>query len=88
MLHDGSLHRVAGAAHSRPVSQLTAAEAASIDVGSWKGEQFWGERIPQLSDVLAMFTGADVHLHIVPPPAPKHHLPPRRRPAAAGVYRQ
>ena len=75
VLHDGDLQRVGGGANFRPISQLTAAEAATIDVGIWKGSNFRGERIPSLVSVLAMFAGADVHLHVVrrsplPPPRP------------------
>mmetsp|Transcript_212 Transcript_212/g.625 ORF Transcript_212/g.625 Transcript_212/m.625 type:complete len:248 (-) Transcript_212:58-801(-) len=64
VLHDGDLARVAGTAHSRPISQLTAAEASTIDVGSWMHERFKTERIPLLSDVLTMYAGALVHLHV------------------------
>lgn len=98
VLHDGDLARVAGTAHSRPISQLTAAEASTIDVGSWMHERFKTERIPLLSDVLTMYAGALVHLHVVqfahpptpptlpgPPPAP-HTRSPTRRPLCDSQY--
>ncbi len=37
----------------RKVSELTLAEARSIDVGAWKGARFIGERIPTLEAILA-----------------------------------
>lgn len=36
----------------RKISELTLAEAHQLDVGSWKGAQFKGERIPTLDSIL------------------------------------
>lgn len=48
--HDVDTRRVAGIA--RIVKQSTFAELASLDVGSWKGARWRGERIPSLAAVL------------------------------------
>jgi glycerophosphoryl diester phosphodiesterase len=37
----------------RKIADLTLAEAHQLDVGSWKGPQFKGERIPTLDSILA-----------------------------------
>jgi glycerophosphoryl diester phosphodiesterase len=38
---------------TRKISELTLAEAQQLDVGSWKGKMFAGERIPTLDSILA-----------------------------------
>jgi glycerophosphoryl diester phosphodiesterase len=48
--HDVDTQRAAGIA--RIVKQSTLAELASLDVGSWKGARWRGERIPSLAEVL------------------------------------
>jgi glycerophosphoryl diester phosphodiesterase len=65
VLHDGELRRVAGGRHIGSIDRLTAAEAASIDVGSHFGSAFAGERIPRLDAVLRRYSGR-THLHVVP----------------------
>jgi glycerophosphoryl diester phosphodiesterase len=50
--HDVDTQRVAGTA--RIISESTFAELASLDVGSWKGARWRGERIPLLAEVLAV----------------------------------
>jgi glycerophosphoryl diester phosphodiesterase len=50
-IHDASTKRTAGQA--RKVAQATLAELRQLDVGSWKGEQWRGARIPTLAEVLA-----------------------------------
>ena len=56
MLHDKSIKRTArdknGESHDIQISELTLDEAREYEYGSWKGEQFKGEQIPTLSDVL------------------------------------
>ena len=56
MLHDKSIKRTArdknGESHDIQISELTLDEARKYEYGSWKGEQFKGEQIPTLSDVL------------------------------------
>jgi glycerophosphoryl diester phosphodiesterase len=51
LLHDRDLRRVAGVA--RPVSELTDAELARIDIGSRVGERYRGETVPTLDTALA-----------------------------------
>jgi len=49
-LHDAGTARTAGA--DLPVERSTLAELRRLDVGSWKGEEWRGERIPTLEEVL------------------------------------
>lgn len=51
VLHDTNLRRLAGV--DRPSHQLTAADLAQLDVGSWFSPRFAGTRIPTLAAVLA-----------------------------------
>jgi glycerophosphoryl diester phosphodiesterase len=51
VFHDGDTKRFDGRA--RVVSQLTLDELLQLDVGSWKGAAFKGERIPSLESILA-----------------------------------
>ncbi len=51
VFHDATTKRFEKEA--RKVSSLTLAEARRIDVGSWKGAEFAGERIPTLDSILA-----------------------------------
>ncbi len=55
LLHDRDLFRVA--AVKRNLSDLTYAEVRTLDVGSWFSPRFRGERIPLLSDVVALARG-------------------------------
>lgn len=50
-IHDADTNRTAGQA--RKVAEATLAELRQLDVGSWKGEQWRGTRIPTLDEVLA-----------------------------------
>src|SRR5262245_3502406 len=50
-LHDNSLKRTAGI--DRLVADCTLDELRACDVGRWKGEQFAGEPIPTLEELLA-----------------------------------
>ena len=56
MLHDNSIKRTGrdlnGEAHDVKITEMTLAEAQSYEYGSWKGEEFKGEKMPTLSDVL------------------------------------
>lgn len=61
LLHDRDLQRVAG--DSRRLSALTLAEAQSLDVGSWFGPAFLGERIPTLQEAIALCRG-NIRLNI------------------------
>ena len=51
-IHDDTTERVARL--NLPVSQSTLAELQQLDVGSWKDERFADQRIPTLSEVLAV----------------------------------
>lgn len=63
VLHDGNLLRVSGVAAE--VAAMDSAEIKSLDVGSWKGERWRGERVPLLSEALAAVPGAgDVFLEL------------------------
>ncbi|MBK1859923.1 glycerophosphodiester phosphodiesterase [Cerasicoccus arenae] len=50
VIHDPDTERVAG--QKLVVEQSTYEELCQLDVGSWKGSEFAGERIPRLADVL------------------------------------
>ncbi|MFO0871181.1 MAG: glycerophosphodiester phosphodiesterase [Pirellulales bacterium] len=52
VIHDADTKRVAGV--PRKVSEQTLAELQALDVGSWKGAHFAGERIPTLREALAI----------------------------------
>lgn len=56
MLHDKSIKRTArdknGESHDIQISELTLEQAREYEYGSWKGQEFKGEQIPTLSDVL------------------------------------
>lgn len=51
VIHDTDTKRVAG--KKLVVKKSTYAELQELDVGSWKGPEFAGERIPRLDEVLA-----------------------------------
>ena len=55
-IHDSSTERVSEA--KLPVAKTSLAELKQLDVGSWKGPQFAGERIPSLSEVVAVVPAA------------------------------
>lgn len=55
LLHDRTLARVAGL--RRGAFELTSAELAAIDVGSWKDARFAGEGVPTLDQALAFCKG-------------------------------
>lgn len=50
-IHDKTTKRTAGV--DLPVSETDSTQLCTLDVGSFKGPQFAGERIPMLADVLA-----------------------------------
>ncbi len=52
VIHDPDTRRTAGV--ERVVAATSLAELQTLDVGSWKGATFAGERIPALEDVLAL----------------------------------
>jgi glycerophosphoryl diester phosphodiesterase len=52
VIHDANTRRVGG--RNRKVAVQTLAELKQLDIGSWKGEQWAGERIPTLAELLAI----------------------------------
>lgn len=54
--HDASLKRVAGV--NRSIGSMTWDELCQLDVGAWFSEEFRGERIPALQEVLEYCKGA------------------------------
>lgn len=60
--HDADTARTSAAALR--VSSASLAELRRLDVGSWKGERFRGERIPLLAEVLEGFPGAVVNVEL------------------------
>lgn len=65
--HDNNLRRLTGLDQS--LSELTLEETRQIDVGSWFGDVYAGERIPTLEEVLKL-TENRIHLYIELKPAP------------------
>lgn len=55
LLHDANLKRTAG--QDIDVRKANYADIRDIDVGSWKGEKFAGEKIPTLDECLRLFKG-------------------------------
>lgn len=55
VVHDGDLMRMAG--DPRKVRDLTLADLQQIDIGSRRGAQFAGERVPTLEQVIALVRG-------------------------------
>jgi glycerophosphoryl diester phosphodiesterase len=55
VLHDSDLKRVAGV--PRRVAELTHDEVRKLDVGSWFGPAFAGERVPTLAEVIDLARG-------------------------------
>ena len=55
VIHDDTVDRTTNGTGA--VAQLTAAELASLDAGSWKSPSFRGERIPTLDQCLWLLAG-------------------------------
>ena len=55
LLHDSDLKRVAG--DERKVSDISFDEVQKLDVGSWFGPEFIGERVPTLAEVINLSKG-------------------------------
>jgi glycerophosphoryl diester phosphodiesterase len=72
VIHDPDTRRIAGECWQ--VVERTLAELQSLDVGSWKGPQWTGERIPTLAEVIEtippsrrLFIEVKAKTDIVPP---------------------
>jgi glycerophosphoryl diester phosphodiesterase len=50
VIHDATTQRVGG--RNRKVAAQTLAELKELDIGAWKGEQWSGEQIPTLAELL------------------------------------
>jgi glycerophosphoryl diester phosphodiesterase len=57
-IHDPSTERVGKI--KLPVAKTSLADLKQLDVGSWKGPQYAGERIPSLAEVLAVVPDAKI----------------------------
>lgn len=63
IFHDSTLKRVAGI--NKKIADLTYEELQEIDVGSWYGKEFAGERIPTLQEVMEYAKGRiDLNIEI------------------------
>src|SRR5262245_53293376 len=51
-IHDNNTKRTTGV--DGKVPQMTLAELRKLDAGSWKGSKFGGEKLPTLSEALAL----------------------------------
>jgi glycerophosphoryl diester phosphodiesterase len=71
LLHDRDLKRVAGV--SRRLDAMSFAEVRKLDVGSWFGPSFRGERVPTLAELIDLARGR-IRLNI----ELKFHGPDRR----------
>ena len=58
VLHDTDLKRLAGV--KRRVGAMSWLELSRLDVGSWFGARYAGERVPLLEEVLGLFKGKAV----------------------------
>lgn len=69
VIHDADLKRVGGV--RKRVGALTWAELSRVDVGSWFGPSFAGERVPRLEEVMELAEGrAELQLEIKNPERP------------------
>jgi glycerophosphoryl diester phosphodiesterase len=55
VVHDSDLMKLGGG--PKKIWEMTAAEVRSFDIGSFKGPQFAGERVPTLAEALAVCKG-------------------------------
>ena len=55
LLHDSDLKRVAG--DERKISDMSFDDLKQLDVGSWFGSEFVGERVPTLEEVMKLSKG-------------------------------
>ncbi len=61
VIHDSDLRRIAG--DSRGIWEVSSAELATLDAGSWFGPDFANERIPTLEQAISLVRGR-MHLNI------------------------
>jgi len=71
-LHDGTTKRTTGV-ELKPID-ATIAELQALDAGSWKGEQFKGERLPTLAEALSLARdNFEIYVEIKAVPVAKLH---------------
>lgn len=58
VIHDSIIGRTAWGAAGRNICEMTLSEVQTLDAGSWFSEDFAGETIPTLAEVLAMDLGS------------------------------
>jgi hypothetical protein len=63
LIHDATLSRTTNDVYNRSVSSLTLEEIKMLDAGSWFSEEFTGEKIPTLIEVIEEI-GNDIDLFI------------------------
>ena len=62
-IHDDKTKRTSGEEHD--VAKTTLEDLRKLDVGRWKGEQFRGEKIPTIQEVLAIVpAGKQIYIEI------------------------
>ncbi|MGN0327410.1 MAG: glycerophosphodiester phosphodiesterase family protein [Lachnospira sp.] len=63
VMHDSSAYRTCGV--DRNISDMTYKEVRQLDAGFWYGEEFVGERVPSLAEVLELAKGKiDLNIEI------------------------
>ncbi len=66
--HDNDFQRILPNAppeeRKRGIRDLTWDEVRRLDIGAWKGEQFAGQRVPRLSEMLAALKGRRLYIDI------------------------
>lgn len=60
LFHDDDLKRLTG--REEKIRDMTYADLCLVDIGSHKGKQYAGERIPALAEFLHHFSGKGLHL--------------------------
>ena len=62
VMHDESLKRTTGL--KKYIYEMTAADIAELDAGSWFSQEFAGTKVPMLSDVMELALNNDILLNI------------------------
>ncbi len=62
VFHDDDLTRVAGV--EGKISDYTYAELSQVEVGSWFSEEYRGEKIPTLAEVLNLIQGSELQVYL------------------------
>jgi len=62
VIHDESINRTSNG--EGYIKDMTIGELRAFDFGSWFGEQFTGEKIPTLEEVLAIYKNTTHHVNI------------------------